>query len=219
MSVLNTIFDEVWVLNCREDVGRMRHFESQAKSIFLKYERFDAYGPARLVEDGHFGPNMVKLPLTCSFVRKYGCSLSHSTLVNEVARRSKTLCIFEDDVEFLPGFESTVETAFEARPPLGLYFVHCNFDKGLRLLHNEHWYEMFNNFYGMYAIAFLDVENQQLYAKHAAMSIGVCIDAALRSTYTGRTFRIAKNVARQNKKFKSRINRRIGGRGALANWS
>jgi GR25 family glycosyltransferase involved in LPS biosynthesis len=88
---LNDYFDRIVVINLDRRVDRLTQFDSQAQDLGIEYLRYSA------VDAQAFGIDAVA-----------ACRQSHhSVLVNALADGVERLFVFEDDAEFLAGFNQS----------------------------------------------------------------------------------------------------------------
>ena len=104
-SILNTIFEEVYVINLDSRQDKMEHFIKEASKINLQYQRFSAITPF-ILRNTHIDK--------CT---RIACMESHRSIWRDCQNRNvKSVLIFEDDVIIDKNFNELFESYYKAIP-------------------------------------------------------------------------------------------------------
>lgn len=214
MSILNKLFQRVYLINMKVDTERYEHFCRQAEKIHLAFDRFEAVDRDGLIALGYIGPKLNhNLPFVKGIIGRLGCSMSHRTLIECSLERNETCCIIEDDVVFDDGFNEKLEHLLVSLPEdWNFMHVTCGLERGYREQVNEDWYRIGDSFWGTWCYGFRDLEVMSRTLDFHVQVECQHFDTAFRKLGFGnpgtgiRSYRPVKPLLRQNRKFVSRTN-------------
>ena len=107
MSILNEMFDHIYVINLKHRTDKMEYFDNNAKKIGLKYTRFEAqnHDDVKAMYPDAEGKDAKALG-------KMGCMMSHREITRMALENGwDRVLIFEDDIKFDDNFEEQFRLA------------------------------------------------------------------------------------------------------------
>ncbi len=116
MSVINKIFDEVFVINMDRSKDRLTQINKKLNLLGITYTRISAVDGNKLSDKEINESSTVGCAKFCNY-GTIGCALSHKFIWSEVIRRGlKKVLIFEDDAEFADDFDKRFLSSWAAVP-------------------------------------------------------------------------------------------------------
>lgn len=111
MSIANSIFDDIYVINLDKDTQRLKSYDDMMKKLNWRYTRFSAITPKDFSNE-YIAKLKDKMISNNSKItdNEISCALSHIILWNIIAKNSKNrVLIMEDDARTIVGKDKLEE--------------------------------------------------------------------------------------------------------------
>ncbi len=181
MHFFNEIFgDEVYVINVAKDTDRLSTFTKNADEHGLKFKRFDAVSPPKMVDEGWFGEKLIncELPNVKAFVNRTCCARSHMLC----AKNAKHPClIMEDDVK-INVTDDDLRLYYKYLPQDGNFILFgSGTERGTKERVNAYWTKIGNAFYGLWCYGIMTPSAADEYCSILSNVFGRSPDTAMRN--------------------------------------
>jgi len=125
MSIINDVFDQVFVINLDRRRDRLNHLKKELSRLNISYQRFSAVDGEK--DEVPEVPNLTP--------GEVGCTLSHKKVLRKVVDEEiDRPLILEDDIIFENNFENRFREHFEQLPDdWAMYYLGANTAKDERL--------------------------------------------------------------------------------------
>lgn len=115
-SVINNIFDAVYVINLDRAVDRLKDIDGKLKKIGIRYTRISAVEGRKLSVDEIKAESSSSCANFCIY-GAIGCALSHKKIWKDVVKRNyQKVLILEDDANFADNFDQRFLSSWKAVP-------------------------------------------------------------------------------------------------------